>query len=234
MSGTAVKDNQVKSALVRYFHSDDREPGTGFLSVLVIVGTILSAGALVGITIYVGWSALWRVLQNADWVFALYVPVAVVVSYLGYTLAYREVANAEDCDLSFIESLRLVISGFGPVSPRGGYAIDVRELTKRGIDRDTAEQRVRVLGLLEYAVLAPGTMLAAIYMQVKGLKAQAGLVPSWIIGVPIGAIIAVWLLVKYRRAGHPESWWSPLRKNLDAIDGLFALLKSWRRLPLWG
>jgi uncharacterized membrane protein YbhN (UPF0104 family) len=226
-----VSDNQVQSALVRYFHSDDKEPGTSFLAGLLLVGAILSVGALVGITIDVGWHSLWHVLENADWVFALYIPVAVVVSYLGYTLAYREVANSEECDLSFGDSVRLVISGFGPVSPRGGYAIDVRELTKRGMDRETAEDRVRVLGLLEYAVLAPATLLAAIYMQTRGLKAQSGLVPSWIIGVPLGTIIAVWLLVKYRRAGHPQTWWGPLRKNLEAIDGLIALLKSWRRAP---
>jgi hypothetical protein len=135
----------------------------------------------------------------------VYVPVAVAVSYLGYTLAYREVANSEDCDLGLRDALRLVISGFGPVSPRGGYAIDVRELAKRGMDHDTAEQRVRVLGMLEYAVLAPATLLADIYMQTRGLKAQSGLVPSWIIGVPLGTIIAVWLLLKYRRAGSPET-----------------------------
>jgi uncharacterized membrane protein YbhN (UPF0104 family) len=226
-----VKSNPLKKALIRYVRSEDSEPGTGFLGVLVSVGAVLSLGVLAGITIYVGWSALWHVLQNADWIFALFIPVAVAVSYLGYTLAYRDVANSEKCDLGLIETLRLVITGFGPVSPRGGYAIDVRELTKRGLDKDTAEQRVRVLGLLEYAVLAPATLVAAIYMQVQGLKAQSGLVPSWIIGVPLGTIIAVWLLVKYRRAGRPQTWWSPLRNNLDAIDGLFSLLKSWRRAP---
>jgi uncharacterized membrane protein YbhN (UPF0104 family) len=118
------------------------------------------------------------------------------------------------------------------VSPRGGYAIDVRELTRLGLDRDTAELRVRVLGLLEYAVLAPATLLAAVYMLTQGMKAQPGLVPSWIIGVPLGTVIAVGLLVKYRRAGRPQTWWSPLRKNLDAIDGLVGLLKSWRQAPM--
>ena len=226
-----VKDNPVKSALVRYFSSDDKEPGLAVLSAMVSVGLILSVGALAAITIDVGWPSLWRVLESADWTFALYIPVAVAVSYLGYAVAYREVANGEKCDLSFVETLRLVTSGFGPLSPRGGYSIDVRELTKRGIDRDTAKQRVRVLGLLEYAVLAPATMLAAIYMQVRGLKAQSGLVPSWIIGVPLGTIIAVWLLVRYHRRGRPKTWWSPLRNNLDAIDDLLALLKSGRRTP---
>jgi uncharacterized membrane protein YbhN (UPF0104 family) len=201
------------------------------LSALVSVGLVLSVGALAAITVDVGWHSLWRVLENADWTFALYIPVAVVVSDLGYAVAYREVANSEECDLGFVETLRLVISGFGPLSPRGGFSIDVRELTKRGVDRDTAKERVRVLGLLEYAVLAPATMLCALYMQLEGLKAQSGLVPSWIIGVPLGTIVAVWLLVRYRRRGRPKTWWSPLRKNLDAIDGLLALLKSGRRTP---
>jgi uncharacterized membrane protein YbhN (UPF0104 family) len=226
-----VKDNPVKDTLVRYFSSDEKEPGWAVLSAMVSVGLVLSVGALAAITVDVGWHALWRVLENADWTFALYIPVAVAVSYLGYSIAYREVANGENCDLSFVETLRLVTSGFGPLSPRGGYSIDVRELTKRGIDRDIAKQRVRVLGLLEYAVLAPATMICAIYMQVQGLKAQSGVVPSWIIGVPLGTIVVVWLLVRYHRRGRPKSWWSPLRNNLDAIDDLFVLLKSGRRTP---
>jgi uncharacterized membrane protein YbhN (UPF0104 family) len=227
-----VKDNPVKKMLVRYFRADEPEPGMGFLTVLLSVGAALSVGALVGITIDVGWRPLWAVLQHADWVFALYVPVAVAVSYLGYTLAYREVANSDKCDLGLRDTLQIVTTGFGPVSPRGGSAIDVRELTRRGLDRDAAEQRVRVLGLLEYSVLAPATLLAAIYMLTQGMKAQAGLLPSWIIGVPLGTIIAVGLLVKYRRAGRPQTWWSPLRTNLDAIDSLSSLLKSWRRAPI--
>ena len=88
-----------------------------------------------------------------------------------------------------------------------------------------------MLGLLEYAVLAPATMLCAIYMQLEGIKAQSGLAPSWIIGVPLGTIIAVWLFVRYRRRGRLKTWWSPLRKNLDAIDGLLTLLKSGRSTP---
>jgi len=225
------KGDPVKNALVRYFHSDETEPGTAVLSALVSVGLVLSAGALAAITVDVGWHSLWRVLENADWTFALYIPVAVGVSDLGYALAYREVANSEKCDLGFVETLRLVISGFGPLSPRGGFSIDVRELTKRGVERDAAKQRIRVLGLLEYAVLAPATLIAAIYMQLEGLRAQAGLVPSWIIGVPLGTIIAVWLLVRYHRRGRPKTWWGPLRNNLDAIDDLLTLLKSGRRTP---
>src|SRR5665213_2465434 len=222
----ASDDNPVKKALGQYFRSEDKEPGTGFLTVLLSVGAILSVGALVAITVDVGWHALWRVLENADWTFSLYIPVAVAVSYLGYALAYREVANSEECDLGLRDALRLVISGFGPVSPRGGYAIDVRELTKRGMDHPTAEERVRVLGLLEYAVLAPATLLAAIYMQVRGLTAQSGLVPSWIIGVPLGTTIAVWLLVKYRRAGRPVPGF---KESNEADDGVQVLAK--RRPP---
>lgn len=224
-----MEDNPIKRVLIWYFRADEREPGPGFLRILLSVGGVLSVGALVGITVDVGWQPLWAVLQHADWVFAIFVPVAVAVSYLGYTVAYRQVANSKKCHLGLRKTLQIVTTGFGPVSPRGGYAIDVRELTRRGLDRATAEERVRVLGLLEYAVLAPATLLAALYMLTRDMKAQSGLLPSWIIGVPVGAVVAVGLLVKYRRAGRPATWWSPLRKNLDAVNGLGRLFKSWRR-----
>lgn len=223
----------VKEIARRYWHASARQPGTRFLAILLSVGAVLSVAALAGITLDVGGRRLWHVLQHADWVFALFVPLAVVVSHLGYTLAYREVARNENgCALSLKDALYIVVTGFGPLSPRGGYSIDVRELRRRGLSKEAAEQRVRVLGLLEYAVLAPVTLVAAVYMMVEGMRAQSGLLPSWVIGVPAGAAIAMAVLVAYRRAGRPGTWWKPLRKNLEAVDELIDLLRSWEKAPL--
>jgi hypothetical protein len=74
--------------------------------------------------------------------------------------------------------------------------------------------------MLEYAVLAPVTFLAAVYMMAWGMKAQSGLLPSWVIGVPVGTVIAIALLVKYHRSGRSDSWWSPLRNQLGAIEAV--------------
>jgi hypothetical protein len=84
---------------------------------------------------------------------------------------------------------------------------------------------------LEYAVLAPLVLLAATYMMAKGMKTQAGLLLSWVIGVPVGTVITVTVLVKWRRRGCPDSWWRPLRRYLDVIDGLLDLLCSVRQAP---
>lgn len=223
---------QIREGAAHYLRADDSELGDRFLPLFLGVGAVLSAAALVGIAVDVGWHGIWDSMLHADWVFVLFVPVAVAVSHVGYAVSYREVARSEDCELTFFEALAIVATGFGPLSPRGGYTLDVQQLTKRGLPKDEAELRVRVLGMLEYAVLAPVTLVAAAYLMIQGARAQAGLLPSWAIGVPVGAVIAIAVLVKYRRDGRPSTWWAPLRENLDAIEGLIDLLRSWREAPL--
>lgn len=223
----------VREIASRYFHSEAKTPDTRFLSLLVSVGAVLSAAALAGIVFDVGRDRIWSTLIHADWTYVIFVPLAVVVSHLGYTLAYREVTHGEkDRSLSFAGALHVVTTGFGPLSPRGGYSIDIREMRRRGVAKETAEQRVRVLGLLEYAVLAPATLVAAAYMVARGIGSQDGLLPSWIIGVPLGAAVAVAVLGSYRRRGAPAGWWKPLRRNLDAMEELLDLLRSWPHSPV--
>jgi hypothetical protein len=69
-------------------------------------------------------------------------------------------------------------------------------------------------------------------MLAKGVQAQAGLVPSWVIGVPAGAAITLGVLGRYRRAGRPSSWWNPVRHALEAIEEMLKLLRSWPAGPL--
>src|ERR1700722_5461604 len=173
----------MKEVLSRYLHSDGQKPGTRFLPAFLSVGCVLSIAAVVGIVIDAGWRNLWQTLDHADWVFALFVPVAVAVSHIGYTLTYWEIARTSDGHrLGFRDAARIVTTGFEPLNPRGGYAVDIRQLPRRGLDEVSAEKTVRLLGMLEYAVLAPLALLAAIYMMARGIKAQSGLLPSWIIG----------------------------------------------------
>jgi len=222
----------VSNYLSGYLGGEVRKLGSRSLTVYLVVGSVLSVAALAGITADVGWVGVRHAAVHADWVFVLMVPVAVAVSHLGYTLAYWQVARLERaCDLSFSDALQLVVTGFGPVSPKGGFSLDAEALTRRGLSREDADRTMRVLGMLEYAVLAPLVLLAAIYMMAKGMKTQAGLLPSWVIGVPVGTVITVTVLVKWRRRGCPDSWWRPLRRYLDAIDGLLDLLRSVRQAP---
>lgn len=211
-----------------YFRADQSELGDRLLPVLLTVGALLSLAGLALVTWIAGWDKVWKTLLHADWVYIIYVPIAVAVSHLGYTLAYRAVARSDvGPELNTREIIAIVTTGFGPVSPRGGFTLDAQELRKRGLTEDEASLRVRTLGLLEYAVLAPATFAAALYMMVKGMKAQSGLLQSWVIGVPVGAAIALITLARYRRAGRPDSWWKPLRHGLDALEELFSLFGTW-------
>ena len=55
---------------------------------------------------------------------------------------------------------------------------------------------------------------------------------SWIIGVPLGTLIVLGLRRRYRQVGRPESWWSPVRRLLDAVEQTFGVVRSWPDGPL--
>ena len=126
----------------------------------------------------------------------------------------------------------MVTTGFGPFSPRGGFALDARGFRNLGLTKRDATLRVRTLGMIEYSILAPAAFGCALYLFLAGRPSQAGLLPSWIVGVPIGTLIALALLRAYHRAGRPDTWWAPARHALDAIDGTFKVLRSKSDGPL--
>jgi uncharacterized membrane protein YbhN (UPF0104 family) len=101
-----------------------------------------------------------------------------------------------------------------------------------GLTKREAGLRVRTLGMIEYAVLAPATFGCALYLFANGSPAQAGLLPSWIVGVPAGTVVAIGLLATYRRAGRPQSWWKTARHALDAAEGTITVLRSRSNGPL--
>jgi uncharacterized membrane protein YbhN (UPF0104 family) len=221
-----------------YFRGEG-EPGWHFLTVLLTIGAVLSGAALFAVASVAGWSNVLRTATHARWGYIVAAPMCVLVSHLGYALAYREVARVErGPDLGPDEVVAIVATGFGLVSPRGGFALDERELSKRGLTRREAQLRVRTLGTLEYAVLAPATFAAALYMFVDKMQAQSGLLPSWIIGFPLGAVVVLAALLVHRRKGarrgqstsdppRSSSWPRPVRRWLDAIEGMLKLLRSW-------
>ena len=121
----------------------------------------------------------------------------------------------------------MVTTGFGPFSPRGGFALDARGFHSLGLTKREATLRVRTLGMIEYAILAPATFACAVYLFAAGARTQAGVLPSWIIGVPVGTVVALGLLAVHRRVARPDRWWSVLRHVLDALDTTIKVLGSW-------
>src|SRR5581483_2942001 len=142
---------------------------------LLVAAGLLSAGALLGVAASVGFDRVWQKLIFPHWI---WLPIAVageVVAYLGYTVAYRELARAErGAELDVPSVAALVSTGFGAFIQGGGFALD-----------RAARERVLGLGTLEYAVLAPATLAASAYLLATH---HDGIDPSitwsWVIGVP--------------------------------------------------
>ena len=217
--------------------SDRTRDGDGWLAkqlgkpyrtaMLVLAAGVLSLGALVGVASSVGFTKVWQTLIWPHW---YWLPIALageIVAYVGYTVAYREVARAErgpELDVSSLAAL--VTTGFGAFVQGGGFALDRAALERAGMSERQARERVLGLGTLEYAVLAPATLAAAAYVLADGGDSvDPSLTLSWVIGVPVGTVLAL-VALRYKDAFQHEGWRMHIYSSLSAIELLFRLLRQ--------
>ncbi len=187
------------------------------LAGLVVAAAVLSAGALVGVAATAGYGRVWRTLLHPHW---SWFPVAVageVVAFLGYTLAYRELARAErGPELDVPSAAAVVTTGFGVFVQGGGFALDRAVLERIGLSKREARERVLGLGTLEYAVLAPATLVAAIFLLLGRRPIDLGLTLPWLIGVPVGAALA-FVAIRERERFNRRGWRMHVYGALSAI-----------------
>ncbi|MDX6485125.1 MAG: putative heme transporter, partial [Gaiellaceae bacterium] len=149
---------------------------------------------------------------------------AQAIAYVGYVLAYREVARVDDgCDFPTRNVIAAVTAGFGPFIARGGFAVDVHAFKQAGLsDR---EVRVRVLGLgaLEYALLAPAACIVAIQLLADGHSPSLGLTLPWAIAVPLGFVAALWAVGRREDLRAHAGRRRHLAEALDSIQVLKTL-----------
>jgi uncharacterized membrane protein YbhN (UPF0104 family) len=203
------------------------------LTALVLLAAVLAAAALIGLAWRVGFARTLHGLVHPHW---LWLPVAVageLVAYLGYTAAYREVAAAEDgAELEVPKAAALVAAGFGVFVHGGGFALDREALRRAGLSEREARRRVLGLGALEYAVLAPAALVAAVVVLLRHQSISSSLTLPWIIGVPAGAALA---LTALRFKDKVREWpfiGRPLEHWLNALDLVLSLVRSPRRHAL--
>ena len=151
-----------------------------------------------------------------------------------YVISYRVLARAEDGpELSFALVVRLVIAGFGPFRPGGGFAMDKAALHALMGDEGFATVKVLGLGALEWALLAPAACATAIVLLVAGDgHVLRSLLWPWALAVPIGFALGLWLAVPERaeRISAGKEWWrSPLRHSLRGIGMLPTLARGFPR-----
>jgi uncharacterized membrane protein YbhN (UPF0104 family) len=190
------------------------------LAFIVTMAAVLAFGALFGLAWWAGPVAIFHRLIHVHW---WWVPIALaaeVASYAGYVLAYREVARAEDgAEFNLSRAAAVVATGFGVFVASGGFALDEAVLKSAGVPPKEARSRVLGLGALEYVVLAPAAMAAALYLVVRAKPdLDIALTFPWIVGVPVGFAAGGALLLARHRMDLRRGW---LREHL--AHGLEAL-----------
>jgi len=197
------------------------------LTGMVLVAAALAAGALVGLAWVAGFHDVLVRLAHPHWLWLGIAAAGEVVAYLGYTAAYREVARAEDgAELAVPKAAALVAAGFGVFVHGGGFALDRAALRHAGLPEAEARQRVLGLGLLEYAVLAPAALVAAVWVLVLHNSVSTSLTLPWILGVPVGAVLALTALHHRNAIARWPYLGPPLGRSLDALRLVLGLLRS--------
>src|SRR2546423_1742502 len=125
-------------------------------ALLVLFAGMLAFGALTGVASAAGFQVVVERLRGLDPVWLALAFAAEAAAYVGYTVAYREVARVRDgADLGLKHAGAIVAAGFGVFVIRGGFVVDRQALESAGCPPRDARIRVLGLGALEYAVLAP-------------------------------------------------------------------------------
>jgi hypothetical protein len=168
------------------------------LAALVAVAAVLAFGASFALAWVAGFDAISKRLFFPHWSWLAVAFAAQVVAYIGYILAYREVARAEGgAELRLPRVAALVATGFGVFVAAGGFSLDSHALERAGLDEKEARARVLGLGVLEYVVLAPAAAAAALFLLVERDDIGLDLTLPWVIGLPLG-VIAVGLILWFR------------------------------------
>jgi len=163
-----------------------------------IVGMILIVGAVAGIGQLADYHKMLRALENAHkgW-FALGLG-GEIAAYVGYVVAYRDVARAFGGPrFDYWTSTRVVIMGFGAFvagSSFGTLGVDYWALSRAGEKPHQAVRRVLALNTLEWGILAVLAMLAgAVTLAGWGEGAPDGMEIGWLATVPLCVAAAIWV-----------------------------------------
>lgn len=200
------------------------------LAFVVVTAGVLTFGAFTGLAWWAGFVRVYHRFVHVHWWWALVALGVETVAYLGYVVAYREVARAEDgAEFNLSSTAALVATGFGVFVASGGFALDEAVLRSAGVPERDARRRVLGLGALEYVVLAPAAMAAAIYVVVfHRPDIDAALTFPWIVGVPVGFATAGVLMLHRNRLKRHKGWRAHLSNAVEALH----LVRSMAMQPI--
>ena len=125
-----------------------------------MAAAILVAGAIALIGHLSDWSQILDIAGEADLRWLAVCIAGEILAYVGYILAYHDLARARGGPrMSYWTVSRVVALGFGATvvgSSAGGLAIDFWALHRAGAPVHDAAKRILALNTLEWGVLAAG------------------------------------------------------------------------------
>jgi uncharacterized membrane protein YbhN (UPF0104 family) len=213
----------------RVLFAHHREHEAHHVVMLMILAGTLSLIAAILVAGTAGYVAVASHVRHANTYWFPFAIAGAVAAHVGYTFAYREVANVgRRVKLGTLRAGAIVAAGFGMFIPRGGFAVDIEALEDLGVPSEEARVRVLGLGSLEYAVLATGTLVCAIFLLLDDPHAQRAVTLSWTIGVPAGTALAL-VAVRYRKWICRGRLKKVLGPPLEAITVVGQIVASPRR-----
>lgn len=177
-----------------------------------VLSILIAAGTVVAIAASDSPRALWDTFEDMRPIWLLAAVGVELVAYLGYALAYRATILATgQRNFPLVLAIRLVVAGFGPFIPLGGFAFDRQALRAVHSSRRSARRQVLALGVIEYGLLAPAACVCALILLLEAKRASLALTLPWVFGVPFGFAFAWWATQRHvlerfrgsdRRAGR--------------------------------
>src|SRR5271155_98935 len=161
--------------------------------IAMLLSALIAGGTVTAIAASDRPRALWHTLGQMQPVWLLAALAAELVAYAGYIVAYRSTILAPGRPrLSLTLTARLVVAGFGPFVPLGGFAFDRLALRAVHYSRRLARIQVLGLGVIEYLLLAPAACVCALILLLGSGRASPWLTLPWVFAVPPGFVLAWW------------------------------------------
>jgi uncharacterized membrane protein YbhN (UPF0104 family) len=172
------------------------------IGLLLALAVFLELAAGTGLAYIAGFGAVQHVLPHfwRDWPWLAGVLGALIISFVGYYLAYDGIFSVEGGPKLPGRQMRAIVAaGFGGFLSHGGSALDDYALRAAGAGKRDASVRVSALAGLEHGVLSIGATVAAIVVLATGRHAPPidFTLPWAVIPVP-GFVVAFWLAERYR------------------------------------
>jgi uncharacterized membrane protein YbhN (UPF0104 family) len=200
--------------------------------IALLLSALVAGGTVVAIAASDSPRALWDTLQTIE---PQWLAVAFgfeLLSYVGYVLAYRSmVLDGSEERLSLMLVVRLVVAGFGPFVPLGGFSFDRRAIGTVHRSRREARRQVLALGIIEYLLLAPAACVCALILLLESGRASLVLTLPWVFAVPPGFALT-WWATQPRIVRKFEQGEGKFRRSLGELLRAASVLREIVKRPL--